>query len=73
MKNKIELKTRISRFISSSLVLSSFLAGASYSLDATAVQVAYFPPVPESWNVTVEGDTWASLRGRGYCSLLFTC
>lgn len=48
MKNKIELKTRISRFISSSLVLSSFLAGASYSLDATAVQVAYFPPVPES-------------------------
>ena len=57
MKNKIELKTRISRFISSSLVLSSFLAGASYSLDATAVQVAYFPPVPESWNVTVEGDT----------------
>lgn len=57
MKNMIELKTRISRFISNSLVLSSFLAGALYSLEATAVQVAYFPPVPESWNVTVEGDT----------------
>ena len=53
MKNMIELKTRISRFISNSLVLSSFLAGALYSLEATAVQVAYFPPVPESWDAVV--------------------
>lgn len=57
MNNKIKFDKRITKMLGNSLVLSSFVFGALYSVTAQAVQIAYFPPVPESWNVTVEGDT----------------
>lgn len=58
-KSRMEdlMKKKISKYLVSSLVVSSLVTGAMYSVTANAVQVAYFPPVPESWNVTVEGDT----------------
>ncbi len=52
MKSKTLVKNRIS-----GIFCCSFIAGALYSSAACAVQLAYFPPVPESWNVTVEGET----------------
>lgn len=57
MKNKNLIKKRLPAVSGLSFVISSLIACVLYSQTVHAVQLAYFPPVPESWNVSVEGET----------------